>query len=223
MGGGVVAAGDKRPGGGGARVGFSQPGRSVRTDLTDRARGKKGVVGRSPASADGLSIGRAGVGWVRRRREKVVRGLRMGGVRGRRFHGAPRGRRDDLLSRAPRGSDHHHLVCAGSVARRRASALRRGGRYHDVTAHRGVREGREQPRRDALRPGATHTLSRRAWSDISQRYASRQTRRGTRARREGARVARTDEVADLAIYLASDASVFMTGSEIALDGGWTAT
>ncbi len=42
------------------------------------------------------------------------------------------------------------------------------------------------------------------------------------ARQPVGRMGRPDEVADLAVYLASDASAFMTGSAVTIDGGLTA-
>ena len=42
------------------------------------------------------------------------------------------------------------------------------------------------------------------------------------ARQPIGRMGRPEEIADLAVYLASDAASFMTGSAVTLDGGWTA-
>ena len=36
------------------------------------------------------------------------------------------------------------------------------------------------------------------------------------------RIGRPDEIARAALYLASDASAFMTGSDLLIDGGYTA-
>ncbi|MGV8995765.1 MAG: SDR family oxidoreductase [Parvibaculaceae bacterium] len=41
------------------------------------------------------------------------------------------------------------------------------------------------------------------------------------ARQPMGRIGRPDEIAELAVYLASDASGFMTGSIITIDGGWS--
>ena len=41
------------------------------------------------------------------------------------------------------------------------------------------------------------------------------------SRQPSGRVAEPKEIADLAIYLASDESAFVTGTEIVIDGGWT--
>ena len=43
------------------------------------------------------------------------------------------------------------------------------------------------------------------------------------ARQPIGRMGRPEEIADLAIYLASDEASFMTGSAVNIDGGWTAT
>jgi 2-keto-3-deoxy-L-fuconate dehydrogenase len=41
------------------------------------------------------------------------------------------------------------------------------------------------------------------------------------ARQPMGRLGRPEEIADLAVYLASDAAAFVTGQAIAIDGGWT--
>lgn len=41
------------------------------------------------------------------------------------------------------------------------------------------------------------------------------------ARQPMGRIGRPDEIAELAVYLASDASAFMTGSILTIDGGWS--
>ena len=41
------------------------------------------------------------------------------------------------------------------------------------------------------------------------------------ARQPMGRIGRPDEIAELAVYLASDASGFMTGSILTIDGGWS--
>ncbi len=46
-------------------------------------------------------------------------------------------------------------------------------------------------------------------------------RRAFVARQPMGRIGRPDEIAALAVYLASDESAFMTGQAIAIDGGWT--
>lgn len=48
-----------------------------------------------------------------------------------------------------------------------------------------------------------------------------QARRDFIARQPMGRLGTTGEVAELCVYLASDASVFMTGQAVVLDGGWT--
>ncbi len=48
-------------------------------------------------------------------------------------------------------------------------------------------------------------------------------RRAFIARQPMGRIGRPDEIAALAVYLASDESAFMTGQAISIDGGWTNT
>jgi 2-keto-3-deoxy-L-fuconate dehydrogenase len=43
------------------------------------------------------------------------------------------------------------------------------------------------------------------------------------ARQPMGRIGKPEEIAALAVYLASDEASFMTGQAIAIDGGWTNT
>jgi NAD(P)-dependent dehydrogenase (short-subunit alcohol dehydrogenase family) len=48
------------------------------------------------------------------------------------------------------------------------------------------------------------------------------TREASRQRHPLGRFGRAEEIAEAALYLASDAAAFTTGSEIVVDGGWLA-
>src|SRR5262249_11320204 len=50
-----------------------------------------------------------------------------------------------------------------------------------------------------------------------------ETIRELHARQPIGRMGRPEEIADLAVYLAANESGFMSGSEVVIDGGWTAT
>lgn len=67
---------------------------------------------------------------------------------------------------------------------------------------------------NALAPGATETpLNTRAWTDdVRDTY---------RARIALGRIAQPEEIADVAVFLASKASGYMTGQELLVDGGLT--
>ncbi len=68
------------------------------------------------------------------------------------------------------------------------------------------------------------------WSPFVEGYIERfhrdtreQTIAELHARQPLGRMGRPNEIADLAVYLASDEAEFMTGSLVTIDGGWTAT
>ena len=72
---------------------------------------------------------------------------------------------------------------------------------------------------NAICPGTVDTPSLRerltATGDFDAAWAA------FTARQPMGRLGRADEMAALALYLASDASAFMTGQALAIDGGWT--
>jgi len=74
---------------------------------------------------------------------------------------------------------------------------------------------------NAICPGTIDSPSLQARMRAQGDYAT--ARAAFVARQPMGRIAGADEVAKLAVYLASDESAFMTGQAIALDGGWSNT
>jgi 2-keto-3-deoxy-L-fuconate dehydrogenase len=73
---------------------------------------------------------------------------------------------------------------------------------------------------NAICPGTVETPS------LEQRMAARgdvaEARKAFIARQPMGRLGKAEEIAALALYLASDESAFVTGQEFIIDGGWTA-
>ncbi len=73
---------------------------------------------------------------------------------------------------------------------------------------------------NAICPGTVETPS------LEQRMAARgdveEARKAFIARQPMGRLGKAEEIAALALYLASDKSAFVTGQEFVIDGGWTA-
>ncbi|WP_439573915.1 SDR family oxidoreductase [Phreatobacter sp.] len=79
---------------------------------------------------------------------------------------------------------------------------------------------RDRIRVNALAPGAIDTpMLRRSFGRAADPAAAEAK---SVARHPLARLGRPEEVAEAALYLASDASAFTTGSTLAVDGGWLA-
>lgn len=73
---------------------------------------------------------------------------------------------------------------------------------------------------NAIAPGAVETpMLQRSFARHAQPEAAREASRNRHAMK---RFGRAEEVAEAALYLASDASSFTTGTILAVDGGWLA-
>jgi NAD(P)-dependent dehydrogenase (short-subunit alcohol dehydrogenase family) len=73
---------------------------------------------------------------------------------------------------------------------------------------------------NAVAPGAIETpMLKRSFARHADTEAVRETSRNRHAMK---RFGRAEEVAEAALYLASDASSFTTGTVLAVDGGWLA-
>lgn len=71
-------------------------------------------------------------------------------------------------------------------------------------------------------PGTIYSPFVEAYLDRFHKDTKEETVAELHARQPVGRMGRPDEVADLAVYLASDAAEFMTGAALTLDGGLTA-
>ena len=73
---------------------------------------------------------------------------------------------------------------------------------------------------NAIAPGAIETpMLKRSFARHADSQAARETSRDRHAMK---RFGRAEEVAEAALYLASDASSFTTGMVLPVDGGWLA-
>jgi len=199
----------------------------VRTDVTDLASVQNAV------SATVARFGRldvfvncAGIGFVGNVQEtdpadfERLMAVNVRGV----FHGS-RAAVDQMLSQDPRGGAIINIASvAGQIGvPRRFAYCATKGAVIAMTRQLAVDYVKEGIRCNAICPGTVHSPFVDAYVDRFHSDTREQTIAELHARQPMGRMGRPDEVADLAIYLASDASGFMTGSEIALDGGWTAT
>lgn len=71
-------------------------------------------------------------------------------------------------------------------------------------------------------PGTVDTPFVEAYLEKYHKHEKEEMRRQLNARQPIGRLGKPEEVAALALYMASDAASFMTGSVVTLDGGWTA-
>lgn len=71
-------------------------------------------------------------------------------------------------------------------------------------------------------PGTIDTPFVEGYLEKYHKHEKEKVRADLRARQPIGRLGRPEEVADLAVYLASDESGFMNGAALPIDGGWTA-
>jgi len=75
---------------------------------------------------------------------------------------------------------------------------------------------------NAVSPGTIDTPFVEGFLDKYHKHEKDKVREDLRQRQPIGRLGRPEEVADLAVYLASDESGFMNGAVLPIDGGWTA-
>jgi 2-keto-3-deoxy-L-fuconate dehydrogenase len=140
------------------------------------------------------------------------------------FHGS-RAAVDQMLSQSPRGGV---LVNIASVAGqigvpRRFAYCATKGAVLAMTRQLAVDYVKEGIRCNAICPGTVYSPFVEGYVERFHKDTKEETIRELHARQPIGRMGRPDEIADLAVYLASDEAGFMTGSEVVIDGGWTAT
>lgn len=77
-------------------------------------------------------------------------------------------------------------------------------------------------RANAICPGTVHTPFVEGYLERNFADTKDEERKKMHARQPIGRMGRPDEIANAALYLASDEASFVTGSTLVIDGGWTA-
>lgn len=139
------------------------------------------------------------------------------------FHGSRAGV-GQMLQQQPRGGVIVNIASvAGQIGiPRRFAYCATKGAVIAMTKQLAVDYVKDGIRCNAICPGTVFSPFVEAYIERFHKDTREQTLQELHARQPIGRMGKPEEVADLAVYLGSDASGFMTGSEVVLDGGWTA-
>jgi 2-keto-3-deoxy-L-fuconate dehydrogenase len=140
------------------------------------------------------------------------------------FHGS-RAAVDQMLAQEPRGGGVINIASTAGmigVPRRFAYCATKGA-VIAMTRQLAVDYVKDGIRCNAICPGTIYSPFVEGYIERFHHDTREQTIAELHARQPIGRMGRPDEVADLAVYLASDEAAFMTGSAVVIDGGWTAT
>jgi NAD(P)-dependent dehydrogenase (short-subunit alcohol dehydrogenase family) len=198
-----------------------------RTDVTDMASLQVAVAnsverfGRLDVLVNNAGIGL--VGSVQETDEsdwnKLI-AVNMTGV----FHGS-RVAVDQMLRQDPAGGVIVNIASVAGmigIARRFAYCATKGA-VIAMTRQVAVDYVKSGIRCNAICPGTVYSPFVEGYVERFHSDTREETIKELHARQPIGRMGRPDEVADLAVYLASDEAAFMTGSAVVFDGGWTAT
>jgi 2-keto-3-deoxy-L-fuconate dehydrogenase len=223
----VVVADINADGGQAVAKELDEAGTYVRTDVTDLGSVQNAVqqavttFGRLDVLVNNAGIGH--VGSVQETEEtdwdRLI-GVNMTGV----FHGT-RAAVDQMLQQAPAGGLIINIASVAGmigIARRFAYCATKGA-VIAMTRQIAVDYVKQGIRCNAICPGTVYSPFVEGYVQRFHADTKDETIKELHARQPLGRMGRPDEVANLAVYLASDQASFMTGSAVVLDGGWTAT
>jgi len=131
---------------------------------------------------------------------------------------------NQMLRQQPRGGVIVNIASVAGqigVARRFAYCATKGA-VIAMTRELSVDYVKDGIRCNAICPGTVYTPFVEGYVERFHADTKEQTIQELHARQPIGRMGRPEEVADLAVYLATDEAGFMTGSAVVLDGGWTA-
>jgi NAD(P)-dependent dehydrogenase (short-subunit alcohol dehydrogenase family) len=140
------------------------------------------------------------------------------------FHGS-RVAVDQMLRQDPAGGVIVNIASVAGmigIARRFAYCATKGA-VIAMTRQVAVDYVKSGIRCNAICPGTVYSPFVEGYVERFHSDTREETIKELHARQPIGRMGRPDEVADLAVYLASDEAAFMTGSAVVFDGGWTAT
>jgi NAD(P)-dependent dehydrogenase (short-subunit alcohol dehydrogenase family) len=206
---------------------LGESGLFCRTDVTDLASVQAAV--KAAASAFGrldIFVNCAGIGLVGSVQEtnpadwNRLIAVNVTGV----FNGS-RAAVDAMLEQTPRGGVIVNIASvAGQIGvPRRFAYCATKGAVIAMTRQLAVDYVKQDIRCNAICPGTVFSPFVEGYVERFHSDTKEETIRELHARQPIGRMGKPEEIADLAVYLASDQASFMTGSEVVIDGGWTAT